>query len=54
MACGRDDFLIEPNRAMDKFLTEQGVEHVYEEDEGVHDMAFWSKYVERFVPRMFG
>ena len=54
LACGRDDFLIEPNRAMDKFLTELGVEHVYEEDEGVHDMVFWSKYVERFVPRIFG
>ena len=54
MACGTEDFLIEPNRAMHRFLEEQGVDHIYEEDEGIHDMNFWSKSVKRFVPVMFG
>jgi len=54
LACGTEDFLIEPNRAMHRFLEEQGVEHIYEEDTGVHDMNFWSKCVQKYVPRMFG
>lgn len=53
MACGTEDFLLEPNRAFDKFLTDTGIDHVYEESEGIHDMKFWSKYAEIFMPRMF-
>ena len=54
MACGTEDFLIERNRDMHRFLEEQGVEHTYWEDAGIHDMVFWSKCVEKFVPVMFG
>ncbi|MCR5399022.1 MAG: esterase [Lachnospiraceae bacterium] len=54
MACGRDDFLIENNRAFHRFLEEEKVDHTYIEDEGVHDMVFWSKYVQEFVPKLFG
>ena len=54
MACGTEDFLIGPNRAMHQFLTEQGVAHIYWEDAGIHDMVFWGKCVEKFVPVMFG
>ena len=53
MACGTEDFLLEPNRAFHKFLTDTGIEHVYEESEGIHDMRFWSKYSEIFLPQMF-
>lgn len=53
MACGTEDFLIEPNRAMHKFLEEQGVKHTYWEDSGQHDMEFWSKCVQKFIPEMF-
>ena len=54
MACGTEDFLLEPNRAFHKFLTDEGVDHVYEESEGIHDMNFWSRYAAIFMPRMFG
>jgi S-formylglutathione hydrolase FrmB len=54
MSCGTEDFLLEPNRRFHQFLKDEGVEHVYEEDKGGHDMDFWNKYIERFIPRMFG
>ena len=52
MACGTEDFLLEPNRAIHKFLEENKVEHVYWEDSGNHDMNFWNKCVQRFIPMM--
>ena len=54
MCCGTEDFLLENNRQFHRFLEDEGVEHIYEEDEGNHDMVFWSKYVEKFIPIMFG
>ena len=45
MACGRDDFLLENNRDLDKFLSDQQVEHQYIEDEGNHDFDFWNRYL---------
>ena len=53
MACGTEDFLLEPNRAFHKFLNEQKVEHVYLESKGIHDMKFWQEYAEKFIPMMF-
>ena len=53
MACGTEDFLLEPNRRFHEFLESEGIEHVYEESEGVHDMVFWSKYSSIFMPQMF-
>jgi len=53
MACGTEDFLLEPNRKFHRFLEENGIKHVYEESEGIHDMNFWSKYARIFMPRMF-
>lgn len=54
MCCGTEDFLLENNRAFDAFLREQGVEHIYEEGPGMHDMQFWSAYVQKIIPWMFG
>ena len=54
MACGTEDFLIGPNRAMHQFLVDEGIEHTYWEDAGIHDLVFWGKCVEKFVPIMFG
>ncbi len=45
MACGTEDFLVENNRAMDKFLLDNKIEHVYTEFAGTHDMEFWSKCI---------
>jgi len=53
MSCGTEDFLLENNREFHKFLLEEKVEHIYEEDSGNHDMMFWNKYVEKFIPKMF-
>ena len=54
MAVGTEDFLLENNRALHKFFEDNNVNHVYIEDKGQHDMVFWSKYVQEFIPRMFG
>ena len=53
MCCGTEDFLLENNRQFHQFLVDEGVDHTYEEDAGKHDMFFWNKYVEKFIPRMF-
>lgn len=52
MCCGTEDFLINENRAMDAFLTENGVAHTYLEWSGVHDMNFWNEAVRKFIPEM--
>ena len=51
--CGTDDFLIEPNRAFDRFLTEAGVPHVYEEGPGGHDVVFWNEFTPRVMKWFF-
>lgn len=53
MACGTEDFLLEPNRAFHKFLEDQHIEHTYCESKGIHDMKFWQEYAEKFIPLMF-
>lgn len=45
IACGTEDFLIEPNRAYRDFLREQGAELTYEEGPGIHDYSFWNEYI---------
>ncbi len=54
MACGTEDFLIENNRKFHQFLVDNGVPHTYDESTGIHDMVFWSKCVEKYIPVMFG
>lgn len=53
MACGTEDFLIEPNRNLHAFLENEGVEHVYMESKGIHDMVFWSEYARKFIEMTF-
>lgn len=50
MACGTEDFLIEPNREMHKFLVENAIAHTYDEWAGVHDMKFWNECVLKYIP----
>ena len=54
MCCGTEDFLIENNREMHRFLEEEGVAHEYHEGPGRHDMAFWSEHIVKVVDWMFG
>lgn len=53
MSCGTEDFLLENNRAFHAFLESSGIEHLYVESSGGHDMAFWSEYAVKFVEKMF-
>ncbi len=54
MACGTEDFLIENNREMHRFLEKEGIEHLYLEGKGIHDMVFWREYITKGVEWMFG
>jgi enterochelin esterase-like enzyme len=54
MSCGTEDFLLENNRQFHNFLEAEGISHIYEEDAGTHDMVFWNKYVQKFIPVIFG
>ena len=47
--CGTEDFLNEPNRALDTFLKDQNVPHVYQEGPGGHDGKFWME----FTPKVY-
>jgi len=52
-ACGRQDFLLERNRGLDKLLTERNVKHVYRETEGPHTYSVWRQYLSEFLPLLF-
>ena len=54
MACGTEDFLIENNREMHRFLEQEGIPHEYHEAPGVHNMVFWSEHIQHIVRWMFG
>ena len=53
MACGTEDFLLEENRAMHRFLEREGVEHRYYESKGQHDMVFWRETIVKALEWMF-
>lgn len=46
MACGTEDFLIEPNRAFVAYLKENDVPVEFVTGPGIHDFNFWRKYLE--------
>ena len=54
MFCGTEDFLIENNRQMHRFLEAEGIPHEYHESKGIHDMVFWHEYIAKIVAWMFG
>lgn len=54
MCCGTEDNLLENNRQLHAFLERENVAHFYEESAGGHDMEFWNRYMEKFIPMMFG
>ena len=53
MACGTEDFLLENNRAMHRFLEAEGIPHQYHEGKGTHDMVFWHEHIAKIVEWMF-
>lgn len=46
LACGTDDFLIEPNRKFSRFLSANDVDALFEESAGIHDWKFWNEQIE--------
>ena len=45
MACGSEDFLIEPNRDLHKYFEEVGYPHYYVEGHGTHSWEYWNKHI---------
>ncbi|HTW49348.1 MAG TPA: alpha/beta hydrolase-fold protein [Acidobacteriaceae bacterium] len=43
--CGREDSLIEGNRALHAMLLELGIPHIFEEHEGGHTWEYWQTHV---------
>ena len=54
LCCGTEDFLLEDNRRMHRFLLEENVPHQYFESAGRHDMVFWNEYIVKAVEWMYG
>ncbi len=48
--CGRGDFFLPVNRALHKQLLEDGISHIYEEHEGVHNWQFCKDAIHRQFP----
>lgn len=53
MCCGTEDFLLNNNRDFHQFLQSEGVDHIYKEGPGTHDMVFWSGNISDIVKWMF-
>jgi len=53
IACGVDDFLIQPNRQLRDWLEARGVEHHYHESEGAHTWMVWRRYLTELAPQLF-
>ena len=49
LACGNEDFLLEPNLKFRQFLLDHGVEHQYYQSPGGHDYNFWNEYIEKAI-----
>ena len=47
MACGSEDFLIESNRDLHKYLVDIGYEHLYTEGSGTHSWEYWDTHIEK-------
>lgn len=49
LACGTEDFLLEPNRKLKKAMEAAGVELTYEEGPGGHEWDFWNRYIKKVI-----
>lgn len=53
LACGRDDFLLKDNQALDAMLTAKQVRHIFVESAGAHAWPVWRRYLAEFAPQLF-
>lgn len=43
--CGRNDQLIEYNRTLHGRMQELGIDHIYEEYDGLHEWSYWEEHI---------
>jgi enterochelin esterase family protein len=53
LACGEDDFLIEPARTLSATLNRNGLKHTFYVNSGGHTWANWRIYLNTFAPLLF-
>jgi enterochelin esterase-like enzyme len=53
IACGKDDFLLERNRAFIEQLKQRQLRHIYEETAGGHDWIVWRDHLASFLELSF-
>ena len=53
LACGDSDFLFEGSKALDKTLTEQGLDHTFYISDGGHVWSNWRLYLNTFARLLF-
>ena len=53
LACGDSDFLFEGSKALDKTLTEQGLDHTSFVSDGGHTWSNWRHYLNTFARLLF-
>jgi enterochelin esterase family protein len=53
LACGDTDFLFEGSKALDKTLTEQGLDHIFFVSDGGHVWSNWRLYLNTFAQKLF-
>ena len=53
IACGKDDFLLEPNLQCIAELEKSGINHEWHLTEGSHSWPIWRGYLADFAPRLF-
>lgn len=53
IACGKDDFLLDENKALIELLEQGRIEHEWLLTEGAHSWPVWRDYLTQFVPRLF-
>jgi enterochelin esterase-like enzyme len=53
VSCGKDDFLIEPNRKLRDWLQSKGIEFKWLETEGAHTWQVWRRNLAEFAQLLF-
>ena len=53
LGCGKDDFLIQDTKNLDKWLTENKIEHQTLMGEGAHNWYCWRGYLEKIMAELF-
>lgn len=53
IACGKDDFLLNRNKAFIELLKQKNIKHEWYLTEGTHSWPVWRGYLADVLPRLF-